>query len=126
MKLDYIDEINEHGEDLVRLYDFTKEEAQMLKQAIETTILANNDELQLHTLEFIEPRNCYLTLRVADNDEGILTLDKINFYCFLSNETYKKLVVLMEPFCKKDLKAYQFLYDLDTPTDFILSPAGTW
>jgi hypothetical protein len=126
MKLDYIDNVNNYGEDIVRLYDFKKEEALRFKEAIEETIIARNEELQLELLDFIEPRNCYLTLRLYDTDEGIQTLDNINFYCFLTLEAYKEMVKLIEPFCKKDTKAYQILYDIDTPIDFLFAPAGTW
>lgn len=126
MQLDYTGEINEHGEDIVRLYDSNMEETLLLAQAIQQTLVENRKELQLYTLEFIESRNCYLTLRLADNDVGILTKDHINFYCFLSIEGYKQMLKLLEPFCKKETKAHQWLYDIDTPTDFLYSPAGTW
>jgi hypothetical protein len=126
MKLDYIDEINEYGEDVVRLYEFKKEEAILFKEAIEKTIIKKQEELQLEGLEFIESRNCYLTLRLSESDEGILTLDNLNFYCFLTLDGYKEMIKLIEPFCKKDMKAYQLLYDIDTPIDFLFAPAGTW
>ena len=126
MQLDYTGEINEHGEDIVRLYDSNKEETLLLAQAIQQTLVENREELQLYTLEFIESRNCYLTLRLADSDVGILTKDYINFYCFLTIEGYKQMLKLLEPFCKKETKAHQWLYDIDTPTDFLFSPAGTW
>jgi hypothetical protein len=126
MKLDYIHNINEYGEHVVRLYDFPKQEAIRVKQAIEETVIANQQPLDLATLEFVEPRNCYLTLRIADSNEGILTLDKVEFHCFLTLEGYKQMVKLMEPFCLKDSKAYQFLYEIDTPIDFLFAPAGTW
>lgn len=126
MQLDFIDNINEYGEDVVRLYDFNKEEATLFRDAIQQTILTKKEELQLYSLEFIESRNCYLTLRLADSDEGILTMDNINFYCFLTIEGYKEMIKQIEPFCKKDSKAYQLLYDIDTPIDFLFAPAGTW
>lgn len=126
MQLDYTGEINEHGEDIVRLYDSNMEETLLLAQAIQQTLVENRKELQLYTLEFIESRNCYLTLRLADSDVGILTKDYINFYCFLTIEGYQQMLKLLEPFCKKETKAHQWLYDIDTPTDFLFSPAGTW
>ncbi len=126
MQLDYTGEINEHGEDIVRLYDSNMEETLLLAQAIQQTLVENRKELQLYTLEFIESRNCYLTLRLADSDIGILTKDHINFYCFLTIEGYQQMLKLLEPFCKKETKAHQWLYDIDTPTDFLFSPAGTW
>jgi hypothetical protein len=126
MKLDYIDNINEHGEDIVRLYDFNMSESILLQQAIQQTVIENKQQLDLATLEFIEPRNCYLTLRLAESDEGILTRDKIEFYCFLRLDGYKQLVALLEPFCNKETKGYAWFYEIDTPIGFLFSPAGTW
>jgi len=126
MELDYIDNINDFGEDVVRLYNFKKEEATLFCNAVQQTIITNKEELQLDLLDFIEPRNCYLTLRLSETDEGILTNDQINFYCFLTLEGYKEMIKLIEPFCKKDTKAFQILYDIDTPIDFLFAPAGTW
>lgn len=126
MKLDYIHHINEHNENIIRLYDFKKSEAILFRDALRKTLIDNKEDLLLHTLDFIEVRNCYLTLRLHTSDEGILNRDRINFYCFLTIESYRKMLALIEPFCKKETRAYQWLYDLDTPTDFLFSPAGSW
>ncbi|MFA9392365.1 MAG: hypothetical protein ACERKD_21320 [Prolixibacteraceae bacterium] len=126
MRLDYIANINEHGEDLVRLFEFKSTEAKLLSKAIQETLIENQEELLMHELEFIEVRNCYLTLRLHETDEGILTKDYVNFYCFLSPDGYQRMLKLMAPFCQKETRAHQFLYDLDIPTDFLFSPAGSW
>jgi hypothetical protein len=127
MQLDYIDNINEYGEDIVRLYDFSKEEAILFRDAIKLIVIANKKELHLASLEFIEPRNCYLTLRLADIDEGIVTDDQVNFYCYLTFDGYEELLSRVEPFCLKETKAYRMLYeDIDNPTDFLFAPAGIW
>jgi hypothetical protein len=67
MLLDYIDKINEFGDNIVRLYDFDRSQA-----------------------------------------------DKF------------RLISLLAPFCKKETKGYQWLYDVDSKTDFLFSPGGTW
>lgn len=126
MNLDYIDKTNEYGDNMVRLYNFDKAEAIKFRDAIQQTIIVNKKLLPLTTLDFIQVRNCYLTLRISDEDEGITTNDKVNFVCDLTLEGYKQMVLLLEPFCKKETKGYQWLYDIDSQTDFLFSPGGTW
>jgi hypothetical protein len=58
-------------------------------------------------------------------DKGITTSDDKNFVCDLTIKKYKEVVFLMEPF-DKETDGYQWLYDLDTPIDFLFSPGGTW
>lgn len=127
MQLDYIDNINEYGEDVVRLYDFNKSEAILFRDAVRQILLTDKRELPLASLEFIEPRNCYLTLRLANIDEGIVSDDQVNFYCYLTFDGYEELLLRVEPFCHKETKAYRVLYeDIDNPTDFLFAPAGVW
>lgn len=126
MNLDYIDNINEYGDNIVRLYDFDKAQAEKFREAIKQTIIANKKNLDLATLDFIQARNCNLTLRISAEDEGISTSDKINFFCDLTQKGYEQMLTLLEPFCKKETKGYQWLYDIDSQTDFLFSPGGTW
>ncbi len=37
MKLDYIDQINEYGDNLIRLYDFSTTEADKFRKAVQQT-----------------------------------------------------------------------------------------
>jgi hypothetical protein len=126
MKLDYIENINEFGDNVVRLYDFDRSEAIRFKKLLEETILTNIKPLDLSTVDFIEPRNCNLILRPADIDEGIITSDDEIFYCYLTLEAYKQMINLLEPFCLRETKGYQWLYDVDSSTDLLFSPGGTW
>ena len=126
MQLDYIENINEYGDNIVRLYDFDKAQASIFSVAIKQTIITKQQSLKLTTLDFIQSRNCNLTLRIADTDEGISRADKINFFCDLTIEGYKQMILLLEPFCNKETKGYQWLYDIDNQTDFLFSPGGTW
>ena len=126
MKLDYIDNINEYGDNVVRLYSFDKAEAIRFRNLIQQTILEKKKQLDLLAVDFIESRNCNLVLRITDEDEGITTTDNANFFCDLTINGYEKMIQLLEGFCTKETKGYQYLYDIDSPTDFLLSPAGTW
>ncbi len=126
MKLDFIDNINEFGENVVRLYDFDKEESIKLRDLIINTIVKKKQRLDLYKVDFIENRNCNLILGLFKTDEGILSSDNETFYCALTIDNYLNMLKLMEPFCLNNTKGYQYLYDIDNPTDFLFSPAGTW
>lgn len=126
MQLDYIPNMTEYGDNTVRLYNFDRAQAEKFKQFIEQTILAKREELDLSTVDFIEPRNCNLILRIANEDLGIVKAGRKKFFCDLTIEGYERMISLLEPFCKRETKGYQWLYDIDTETDFLFSPAGTW
>lgn len=126
MYLDFIDEINEYGDNIVRLYDFDSAEARKFKQIVHQTLVLDKKSLDLSDLNFIEARNCKLTLRIADEDEGITTSDKNQFFCDMTIVGYECMIAVLEQFCNKETKGYQFLYDIDSHTDFLFSPAGTW
>lgn len=126
MELDFIDQVNEYGESVVRLYNFTKEEATVFRDLIKSTLIERNIRLDLSKIDFIESRNCNLILGLFNTDEGILSSDHKTFYCALTLENYKSMLTLIEPFCNKNTKSHQYLYDIDNPIDFLFSPAGTW
>ena len=125
MELDFRDNINEYGENVVRLYNFDKYEAIKFRDLIKDTIVERKQKLVLSRVDFIETRNCNLILGLFKTDEGIFSVDDKTFYCALTLEGYNKLLKLIEPFCNKDTKGYQYLYDIDNPTDFLFAPAGT-
>ncbi len=126
MELDYIENINEFGESVVRLYNFDKPEAIKFRTLIKEIIIEKKQKLDLSKVDFIEPRNCNLVLGVFKEDEGILSADNESFYCMLTQKGYEELLKKLDPFCEKETKGYQYLYDLDNPIDFLFSPAGTW
>ena len=125
MQLDFIDNINEYGENVVRLYNFDKYEAIQFRDLIKVTIVERKQKLVLSEVDFIETRNCNLILGLFKTDEGIFSVDHKTFYCALTLEGYHNLLNLIEPFCEKDTRGYQYLYDIDNPTDFLFAPAGT-
>ncbi|MDY0104198.1 MAG: hypothetical protein RBS07_14790 [Lentimicrobium sp.] len=126
MQLDYIDKINEDGDNIVRLYDFNSAEAVKFRKIVLQTLVLDKKLLELSTIDFIVARNCKLTLRISLEDEGITTSDKIQFFCDLTIPGYERIIALLEQFSNKETKGYQFLYDIDSQTDFLFSPAGTW
>ena len=125
MQLDYIENINAYGDNIVRLYDFDRKQADKFMKLLIQSIIKNKKQMDLSTINFIESRNCSLILRISDEDFGIITDDNENFFCDMTIKSYKHIIKLIEPFCLKETKAHQFLYDVDSLTDFLFSPAGT-
>ncbi len=125
MELDFIDNINEFGENVVRLYNFDKYQAIKFRDLIKDTIVKRKQKLVLSQVDFIKIRNCNLILGLFKTDEGIFSVDHKTFYCALTLGGYNNLLNLIEPFCEKDSKGHQYLYDIDNPTDFLFAPAGT-
>jgi hypothetical protein len=126
MQLDFIDKLNGYGDNVVRLYDFNKSEAIKFRDTVATFLSTNTPVLDLGSLDYIEERNCKLSLAIADEDLGIITRDNTNFYCAMTANGFKDILDALAPFCEKETKGYKMLYDIDSNTDFLFSPAGTW
>jgi hypothetical protein len=125
MKLDYINNINEYGDKIVRLYNFDVTEARAFSKSISKHIIEDKVEFNLESASYIQSQNCLLSLNLSDEDEGIICLKPRAFVCNLTLTTYHKMLLLIEPFCLREMKSYQFLYeDIDNPIDFLFSPSG--
>jgi hypothetical protein len=125
MEIDYIENFNGLDENLVRLYNFDKKEANKFRDLLEETVINKKQKLNLAEVDFIEPINCNLIFGLFKSDEGILTKDNETFFCILTLESFKNMVKLIEPFCVKESRAHQYLYDVDTPTDLLFCPSAT-
>lgn len=124
MKLEFLDNVNEYGDQVIRLYNFDKSEAIKFRDAIQKTVIDLSLPLDSSTLDFIEHINCKLILHLSETDEGILTMDNKTFFCDLTLDGYKNMIRLIEPFCIKEIKSFVMLYDVDTQVDFLFSPYG--
>jgi len=126
MELDYIENVNGLDENIVRLYNFKKAEAIKFRDLVKEVIVDKKQRLDLSTIDFITPRNCNLILGLFKSDEGILSEDNQTFYCVLTLDGFTNMLKLIEPFCKKESRGFEYLYDIDNPTDFLFSPSATW
>ena len=125
MELDYIENVNGLDENIVRLYNFNKAEAILFRDLLKETIIDKRQKLDLSQVDFITPRNCNLIFGLFKSDEGILTKDNQTFFCILTLEGFTNMAKLLEPFCKKETKGFQYLYDIDNPTDLLFSPSAS-
>jgi len=126
MTLDYIHNYNAFNENIMRLYEFDKAQAIQFRDALQQTILQQKQSLDVNALPFVQARNCNLLLQLSDEDEGIIQVAKFDFNCKLTYLSYEKMIAILAPFCLKETKGYQWLYDVDNLTDFLFSPGGTW
>ncbi|MFK8059637.1 MAG: hypothetical protein AB8B78_06040 [Polaribacter sp.] len=124
MKLDYLEDYNGLQENIVRLFNFDKAEAILFRDLLIDTIINKKQKLDLSQVNFIDTEECNLIFGLFKTDEGILTKDNETFFCILTIESFIEMVKLLEPFCKKESKGYQYLYDVDTPTDLLFAPAA--
>ncbi len=125
MKLEYVEDFNEYEENILRLYNFDKIQAIKFRDLIQDVIVNRKQKLDLSKVDFIENDNYNLILGLFKTDEGIISNDNKNFICALTLDGFKNMLKLLEPFCNKETKSYQYLYDIDNPTDFLFSPSGT-
>lgn len=127
MKLEYLQDTNQYGDPLIRLYDFNMLEVGDLQKEITEKIIKEKALLELHNLTFVAPINCKLTLRVSEEDHGITGNDIEGFYCDLTTERYAEMVEILEPF-HRDITPGRsnWLYDLNVPCEFLISPDGSW
>ncbi len=121
MKLEFLKNINKYNEHAVRLSDFNASEASLFMAAVERLVADAATRLELSSLPFIEPVNCRLTLRCSEEDMGITYTGNLDFFCDLRTDSYRQMVELLLPFCKKESKGYQWLYELDNPIGFLFS-----
>ncbi|PQJ76418.1 hypothetical protein [Polaribacter glomeratus] len=126
MELDYIEDIDGHEQNIVRLYNFNKAEAILFRDLLKATVIDKKQKLDLATVAFITPRNCNLIFGLFKTDEGILTKDNETFFCILTLDGFKKMIKLIEPFCKKESKGYQYLYEIDNPIDLLFCPSASF
>ena len=126
MTLDFLPHINNFGDNLVRIYDFDKNEALEFAKVLKKTIIDGFQVLDLSTVEFIKRKDINLIMRLAYEDEGIRSNDLKTFYCDLTLEGYIEMFRLIKPFCMKDTRSHEYLYDVDSNTDLLFSPMGTW
>ena len=125
MELDYIENVNGLGENVVRLYSFNKAEAIQFRTLLKEKIIDKKQKLDLSEVDFIKPRNCNLIFGLFKSDEGIITKDNETFFCVLTLSGFKNMLKLLEPFCNKESRSFQYLYDIDNPTDLLFSPSAS-
>ncbi len=128
MKLEFLANVNIHYPDdsIIRLYDFDEKETLELMNIIHK-LIENKNEIVLDKAPFITSSTCGLILRLSNQDIGIKNNYDNVYICQLKGETYLEMIELLKPFSQSnDNTMYQWLYDINTPIDFLYSSSGEW
>lgn len=126
MKLEHLASAPTRDDELVRLFDFGPEESNLLVASITNWLRDTSTPLELAELPFISTVNCSLSLVVVTQDEGIHEVSPGAYDCRMTIDSFSRMLELMGPFSKGQTGGYQWLYDLDTPIEFLFSPNGSW
>ena len=85
-------------------------------------------EIDLGHQNFICPiGDVVLKLRLGSMDEGIIQISDNDFVCTLSKSGWENAIDLAQPIIEsEDINGYQWLYDINSNIDFLLSRNGKW
>ena len=128
MKIKHINDINEAGDEIIMVYDFDTTEAQAFGEQLLKLGSGEQQEIDIREIEFINLENCGLKLRIADIDTGIHPEEDSgsNFICELTRSSYSAMAELVKAYDAENNTGSHWLYNIDTPIDFLFSSGGTW
>jgi hypothetical protein len=111
---------------LIRLFDFSNEEAARLKSLFESLSDGSANDVALHEQSGFEQVNpCRLYLRVGKADRGIRLVSPGLFECVLTANTWDNMAWLVEPFCEPRTSGFQWLNNT-MGINLLLSRDGRW
>ena len=125
MKLEYIAD-GGHDTPLIRLYDFGRAEAIMLRGLVLDLHSGRRIRASLHDVGGIVPvGGCRLTFAVGSRDEGVIEQSG-EFTCSLTRDGWSRMADLMKPFCEHvEPNRFQYL-DESSGITLLLSVDGCW
>ena len=129
MKLEYLRETDPEDprRSIVRLYDFKPSEVLKLIEVLRRLSKRRNPPVRLDQMSFIEPiGGCCLLLKCGDSDRGISDLGNNYLECELREESWETAAQRAELLVAAEAGAFNWLYDVDAPTEFLLSLDGGW
>ena len=109
MKLEFLAEGSRECP-LIRLYDFTQEEAQQLRQVFYSLADGSLKTATLEDMPFVEAvQGCQLKLLAGTSDRGIHSTASNVFECALTRLGWDNVGGLTDPFCQLSSKKFQWL-----------------
>jgi hypothetical protein len=125
MKLDYLSAASPENS-IVRLYDFTTDEASQLATAIQNLASERERQLCVHALPCVTAVDgCRLTLIRKGWDQAILKTGNLEFECGLTAGTWDNVAGRIEAFVLGE-SGYQFLAGSPGEAMLLLSVSGDW
>ena len=111
---------------LIRLYDFSRTEVQLLRQLIRLLATGERELVALQNEFWVQPiRGCRLTLRQARQNYGVRQADSLAFDCELNSIGWSNVEGLLDPFCDSDTSGFQWLTREGT-VSLLISQSGQW
>jgi hypothetical protein len=125
MKLDYLHDAGDRRS-IVRLYDFTTDEALQFMKAIEALASEAEQQICVHSLPGISAVDgCKLSLVRKFWDQGILKTGPTEFECGFTSGTWDNIAGLIKPFADA-ADGHQFLSGSPGEAELLFSPSGNW
>ena len=109
---------------IICLSHFSRQDLTMLIYILEG--VAKGKKCNLSNEHFIKRKDVGLELIQSDVDYGISQINKNKFVCRLSRITYLNAIDLIKNLLNNKMHGFQWLYDIDTSVEFLLSKDGRW
>jgi hypothetical protein len=125
MKLDCL--LNaEQGKTIIRVYDFTTDEASRLVIAIQNLACERETDVDVHAMSGVSAiGGCQLTLRLKRHDQSTIEIEPSKFECGFTAGTWDNVAGLMEPFTR-GAGGFQWLAGSPGEAPLLLSVTGQW
>lgn len=128
MKISIIREYNpNHLEDqIICLNEFDNNDLIGLKKSL--LDVSNNKVVILSEQQFVSVSDYKLILELSNRNDGLKELSKNVYRCSLLKSEYQRIIEKIDLFVNQeyDENSYLWLYDMDTPIDFLLSKNCKW
>ena len=125
MKLEYLSDGSPECP-LLRLYDFTKQDAEALRLAVLELASETAERIEIHRLPFVRPVGaCRLALILQSWDQAIVRVGPLAFECGLTGATWEDVQGLIEPFAET-VHGFQWLTGIPGELPLLLSASGNW
>jgi len=111
---------------LIRLYDFTAEEARQLQRVFYSLADGSLDDVALDGMPFIEAvHGCQVRLLLGMSDRGIHPISSNVFEYALTGPGWSNVEGLVDPFAESNSRGFQWLSNRG-PVQLLLSRNGEW
>ena len=125
MKLEFL-EAGSSDCPLIRLYDFSRAEAQSLRQLVKSLCDGSCESASLSEQPWIETvKGCRLTLRSGNGVHAIRQLGPSTFECVRNGNQWSEIEGLLDPFCESDRAGFQWLLR-EGKISILFSTDGRW
>lgn len=109
---------------IICLSHFSKTELQLLIQSLKDVL--KGTVIVLSEQAYIYYKEVRLELKLSNIDYGISQKSEMSFVCNLSTSGYKNAINLIQHLLQNKMNGFQWLYDIDTSIEFLLSKDAKW